>query len=64
MSNADGTPTGIIGLDDAGDIDSRYIDIKLGADGSTSSKLPMKPILIALGVGALLGVAYLAFKKK
>ena len=66
LSNADGNPTGIIGIDDAGAIDSSYIDIKLGADGdkSKTSKLPMKPILIAVGIGALIGIAYFAFKKK
>lgn len=66
VSNADGTPTGIIGVDDAGDIDSRYTEVKLGADGdkTTTSKIPMKPILIAVGVGALIAVGYYFMKKK
>jgi hypothetical protein len=64
VSGADGNPTGIIGLDGANDFDSRYTEVKLGADGGKSSKFPTKPILIAVGIGALIGVAYLAFKKK
>ena len=63
VSGADGS-TGIIGLDGANDFDSRYTEVKLGADGGKSSKFPTKPILIAVGIGALIGVAYLAFKKK
>ena len=67
VSGADGNPSGIIGLDGANDFDSRYTEVKLGADGDKSgktSKFPTKPILIAVGIGALIGIAYLAFKKK
>jgi hypothetical protein len=45
--------TGIIGLDDAMDYDASAYEIKLGADGATTSKIPFKTIAIGLAVGAL-----------
>ena len=45
--------TGIIGLDNAMDYDANATEIKLGADGGTTSKIPFKAIAIGLGVGVL-----------
>ena len=45
--------TGIIGLDDAMDYDASAYEIKLGADGAKTSKIPYKTIAIGIAVGAL-----------
>ena len=44
---------GIIGLDNAMDYDANAVEIKLGADGEQSSKIPFKAIAAGLVVGAL-----------
>ena len=44
--------TGIIGLDNAMDYDANAIEVKLGADGATTSKIPFKAIAIGLVAGA------------
>lgn len=45
--------TGIIGLDDAMDYDANAYEIKLGADGTMTSKIPFKAIAIGLVIGGI-----------
>ena len=53
MSKGVSNATGIIGLDDAGDYDASGYEIKLGADGTKTSKIPFKAIAIGLVIGGL-----------
>jgi hypothetical protein len=62
MSSANGEPTGIIGIDDRNDLDANVREIKLGVDGTKTTKIPFKPILIGLGVGAIVILALKKFK--
>ena len=48
--------TGIIGLDNAMDYDANATEIKLGADGSKTSKIPVKSIAIGIGLGVVVVV--------
>ena len=61
-SSANGEPTGIIGIDDRNDFDANVREIKLGVDGTKTTKIPFKPILIGLGVGAIVILALKKFK--
>jgi hypothetical protein len=45
--------TGVIGLDDSMDYDASSTEVKLGFAGNTTSKIPVKSIVIGLAVGAL-----------
>jgi hypothetical protein len=53
MNKGVSSATGIIGLDDAGDYDATGYEIKLGADGTKTSKIPFKAIAIGLVIGGL-----------
>jgi TolA-binding protein len=54
--------TGIIGLDDAGDYDASATEIKLGIEGTPTSKIPFKAIAIGLAVGVLAIVVLRKYK--
>jgi hypothetical protein len=62
MSSANGEPIGVIGIDDRNDFDANVREIKLGVDGTKTTKIPFKPILIGLGVGAIVILALKKFK--
>ena len=53
MNKGVSSATGIIGLDDAGDYDATGYEIKLGIEGTPTSKIPFKAIAIGLVIGGL-----------
>jgi hypothetical protein len=55
-SNADG-------YSNSYDLDAENVDIYLGADGDKTTKFPVKPILIGLGVAAVVVAGYFIIKR-